>query len=61
MPRLLAALAVVIVLLGLTNPSKAAPFADKNLEAAVQAALRLPKPEFKDDDLARLSVLEVRD
>src|SRR5262245_2248741 len=38
-----------------------AQFPDKNLAAAVQAALRLPKPEFKDDDLAKLSVLDIND
>jgi Leucine-rich repeat (LRR) protein len=37
----------------------ASPFKDKQLEAAVQASLRLPKPDFKDDDLAKLSILDV--
>src|SRR5947199_10268875 len=38
----------------------ASPFKDKNLEAAVQAALKLPKADFKDEDLAvKLSVLDV--
>ena len=35
----------------------ASPFKDKALETAVQAALRLPKPDFKDEDLAKLSIL----
>ena len=38
----------------------ASPFKDKNLEEAVQKALKLPKADFKDEDLAtKLSVLEV--
>src|SRR5947209_4712140 len=37
----------------------ASPFKDKKLEAAVQAELRLAKPDFKDDDLAKLSILNV--
>ena len=34
-------------------------FRDRNLAAAVQAALHLPKPDFSDDNLAKLSLLEV--
>src|SRR5262245_51254400 len=37
----------------------ASPFKDKALETAVQTHLRLPKADFKDDDLAKLSVLHV--
>jgi Leucine-rich repeat (LRR) protein len=37
--------------------SAASPFKDKALETAVQSALRLPKPDFKDEDLAKLSIL----
>src|SRR2546421_11307691 len=48
-----------VLVLGLASSARAATFPDKNLEAAVQAALRLAKPEFKDDDLAKLSVLHV--
>src|SRR5262245_24718651 len=43
----------------LAGPGPAQTFPDKNLAVAVQAALRLPKAEFKDDDLAKLSVLDV--
>src|SRR5947209_17672537 len=35
----------------------ASPFKDKAIETAVQSALRLPKPDFKDEDLAKLSIL----
>ena len=40
------------------RPAKGPAFPDKNLAAAVQSALRLPKPEFKDEDLAKLNILE---
>jgi len=46
------------VLLLAASSFAASPFKDKALEAAVQAALRLPKPDFKDDDLAKLSILD---
>ena len=35
----------------------ASPFKDKALESAVQAGLKLAKPDFKDEDLAKLSIL----
>lgn len=52
-------LSAALLLAALSVPVGAAEFPDKNLAAAVQAALRLPKPEFKDDDLAKLSVLDI--
>src|SRR5262245_56698316 len=53
-------LALVGLALVAAPSGAASPFKDKNLEAAVQAALRLPKADFKDEDLAtKLSVLEV--
>ena len=45
----------VLLLVGSTFA--ASPFKDKALETAIQTALRLPKPDFKDEDLAKLSIL----
>src|SRR5262245_64086184 len=56
---LLFCLALALVLVTAAGAVAASPFKDKALETAVQNALRLPKPEFKDDDLAKLSVLHV--
>src|SRR5215510_2116408 len=59
MTRLLCSGIVLTLLLAAAPAPAASPFKDKALEAAVQAALRLPKPDFKDDDLAKLSVLDI--
>jgi len=59
MTRPLAAMAACAALACAGPLIAASPFKDKNLEAAVQAALRLPKADFKDDDLAKLSILHV--
>src|ERR1700733_7844653 len=59
LPRLLPCSLFIVLFGTVAAPVRAATFPDKNLEAAVQAALRLPKPEFKDDDLAKLSVLNI--
>jgi hypothetical protein len=50
-------LPAVLTLLAVAPAANAATFPDKNLAAAVQAELKLAKPEFKDEDLARLSIL----
>src|SRR5262245_13063569 len=53
-------LAILSAMLLLSGPVHAAsPFKDKNLEAEVQKQLRLPKPDFKDEELAKLSILHV--
>ena len=52
-------LALFAVSLACLPAPAASPFKDKKLEEAVQKELRLPKADFKDDDLAKLSVLHV--